>query len=152
MRLQPLSPDELAFLTAPREADSFSVRLCRKLGATLAARLRVPLTLAAQPAEAVGRVAAPAWQADAALATLWLTRRLGGGRVSGTAPFVPRSLIETLDATLAEIWLDAGGRVSTSPALHLDVTTQAFCASLVLQLPHDANDMTRWARGVIRHG
>lgn len=152
MQLQPLSPDELAFLTAPRDADSFSARLCRKLGATLAARLRVPLTLAARPADAVGRVTAPAWQADASLANLWLTRRLGGGRISGTAPFVPRSLIETLDATLAEIWLDGGGQVSTSPTLHLDIATQTLRASLVLQLPHDANDMTRWARGVIRHG
>jgi hypothetical protein len=150
MLLQPLNSEELAFLTAPREADSFSARLCRKLGATLAARLRVPLTLVAQPIEAARRVASPVWQADAALANLWLTRRLGGARVSGAAPFVPRGLIETLDATLAEIWLDGGGEVSTPPALHLDVTTPAVRASLVLQLLQDANDMTRWARGVIR--
>jgi hypothetical protein len=153
MRLHALTPVELAFLTAPAGAHDLPVRLTQKLAATLSARLRRPLVLV-QQADAVPAAAAatPAWQPDAALATLWLTRRLGGQRVTGATPFVPRSLIHTLDAALAEGWLDGAGQDVLPAALAWQITTDLSQATLALQLPHDTSDMTRWARGVIRHG
>ncbi|HMA11840.1 MAG TPA: hypothetical protein VKO83_08125, partial [Steroidobacteraceae bacterium] len=116
MRLHPLTPDELAFLTAPAAGpDDFAAQLTRKLAATLSARLHLSVSLVLQTVAATADAPAPApetpiWQPDAALATLWLTRRLGGQRVTGATPFVPRSLLHTLDAALAEGWLDGAGQ------------------------------------------
>lgn len=154
MLLHALTPAELAFLTAPAaEPDGLPAHLSRKLAATLSARLRLPVKAIAQGVGAsVESLARPCWQPDAALATLWLTRRLGGQRVMGATTFVPPSLIHTLDAVLAECWLDGAGQATVSPALAWQITTDLAQATLAVQLPHHAGDMTRWARGVIRHG
>jgi hypothetical protein len=154
MRLLELTPAETAFLTATSPApDGLPARLTRKLAATLSARLRLPLQAMPQPApESAGAPAAPTWQPDAALAMLWLTRRLGGRHVSGGGPFVPASFVRTLDAVLAECWLDAPASATPPHALAWHISTDLTLATLALQLPHSSTDMTRWAREVIRHG
>jgi hypothetical protein len=158
MQLLQLTPAEIAYLTTPPAvSDGFPARLTGKLAATLTARLRLPVqamvmahTMAQAPAAAAP--AMPVWQPDAALATLWLTRRLGGQRVMGSAPFGPQGLIRTLDAALAESWLDGAAQAALPPVLAWRITTGLTQATLALQLPHRTIDMTRWARGVIRHG
>jgi hypothetical protein len=154
MRLHALTPAELAFLTAPAaESDGLSAHLTRKLAATLSARLRLPVSLALQPAAAASDAPrTPVWKIDDALATLWLTRRLGGQRVTGVTPFVPRSLIETLDAVLAEGWLDGAGQTVLPSALAWQISADRTQAMLAVQLPSLSTDMTRWVRGAIRHG
>lgn len=154
MQLLELTPAEIAFLTTPLPAsDSLQPRLTRKLAATLSARLRLPVQALPEPApERVEAPAAPTWQPDTALATLWLTRRLGGRDVVGSGSLVPGSFVRTLDAVLAECWLDApvSGALPRSLAWH--VTTALTQATLAVALPHSSTDMTRWAREVIRHG
>jgi hypothetical protein len=153
MQLLPLTSAEVDFLTvlAP-EVDPLQARLTRKLAATLTARLRLPIgmtpiRLIQQDSAAVG---APLWQPDERLANLWLTRRLGGQRVYGTATFVPASLFRMLDEALAECWLDQPVQGMSAPlAWHIDSSLAQ--ATLALQLPSHPTDMTRWARGVIRH-
>jgi len=110
----------------------------------------MPVTLQAlfTPSPAA-RPGVPLWQPDAAPASLWLTRRLGGQRPAGVAPFVAPSLIRTLDGVLAECWLDAPA--SLPAALAWRVASGLGGVALSLQLPVSTNDMTRWARGVIRH-
>lgn len=149
-----LTPAETAFLTTPRVvSDAFLQRLTRRLGATLTARLRVPVRAVPLPAAAPPAVPAiPLWQPDAALATLWLTRRLGGRRVAGVSPFVPAALMRTLDAVLAESWLDAPAPDPLPAALAWQLDTGLAQAALALTLPPQPADLTRWARGVIRHG
>ena len=153
MRLHELTSAERDFLTAPAAmSDGLSPRLTRKLAATLSARLRLPVKLTLQPAAAPATApATPLWQPDAALAGLWLTRRLGGRRTMGTASFVPHTLIHTLDAALAESWLDEAAQTLPA-ALAWHISTDLMQATLAVQLPHHTNEMTRWARGVIRHG
>jgi hypothetical protein len=153
MQLHALTPAELAFLTAPvAESDGLAAHLTRKLAATLSARLRLPVSLALQPAAAAaGAPQSPVWQIDDALATLWLTRRLGGQRVTGVTPFVPRTLIETLDSALAEGWLDGAGQTVLPSALAWQISADRTRATLAVQLP-SRSDMTHWARGAIRHG
>jgi uncharacterized coiled-coil protein SlyX len=154
MPLRALTPAELAFLAAPVAApDDLAARLTRRLAATLTARLRLPVSLDLQtdcsPAAAPQ---ASAWHADAALATLWLTRRLGGRHVAGVAAFVPRSLIDTLDTALAEAWLDVSRQAALPAALAWRLQADRTQATLALRLPASPTEMTRWARGVIRHG
>jgi hypothetical protein len=152
MRLLDLTPAEVAFLTLPAAtADALQLRLTRKLAATLSARLRLPIQAQAASAP-VEASATPVWQPDAALATLWLTRRLGGRHVLGAACRVPPSLIQTLDAMLAECWLDAPLPSALPSALAWQLTCDRSQATLAVQLPHSTTDMTRWAREVIRHG
>jgi hypothetical protein len=154
MRLLELTPEEAAFLTESSGAsDNLHTRLTGKLTATLTARLRLPVRLHPQPAApSEPQPATPRWQPDEALAALWLTRRLGGRRVMGGAPFVSRSLIHTLDAGLAECWLDAAAPAAVPHALAWHITTDLTQAVLGVQLPQHTTDMTRWAREVIRHG
>lgn len=154
MRLLALTPAELAFLTTPAAGpDDLPARLTRKLATTLSARLRLPVSLALQPTAAPADAPeTPTWQPDDALATLWLTRRLGGQRVLGATTFVPASLIHTLDAVLAEGWLDERGQAMLPAALAWHLHADLTQATLAVQLPHHTTDMTRWARGVIRHG
>lgn len=154
MQLLELTPAEIAFLTPPPAAsDSWPLRATRKLALTLTTRLRLPIQVLAQAADAPAAApATPVWLPDAALATLWLTRRLGGQRVGGAAPFVPHTLIHTLDAALAESWLDAAARDVLPPAMAWHITADCTRAMLAVQLPHTPTEMTRWARGVIRHG
>ena len=154
MRLLELTPAEIAFLRAPVPAsDGLQTRLTRKLAATLSARLHLPVQVTTHLVpEPVGAPAAPAWQPDAALATLWLTRRLGGRDGAGGGSFVPGSLIRGLDAVLAECWLDASAQATLPHALAWHITTDHTQATLAVQLPHSTTDMTRWAREVIRHG
>lgn len=155
MQLLQLTADEIAYLRLSPVPEGLSERLTRRLAATLTARLRLPLQAVAQQAgqaTASAAGAAPAWQPDAALATLWLTRRLGGQRMAGVAPFVPHSLIRTLEAVLAETWLDGAGQDGLPARLAWHFTTGLAQATLAVQLPHSTNDMTRWAQGVIRHG
>lgn len=154
MRLLELTPDEIAFLAAPLPVpDDVSVRLSRKLALILSARLRLPLDVVAQPAPApADAVAAPVWQPDAALATLWLTRRLGGREMAGSGAIVPGSLLRTLDAVLAECWLDAPAQNMPPHALAWRITTDFMQATLAARLPQTTTDMTRWAREIIRHG
>lgn len=153
MRFLDVSPAEIAFLTTPFPVpDGFGTRLTRKLAATLSARLRLPASFEMQPAaDPVDAPQAPVWIPDGALADVWLTRRLGGRCAMGATSFVPRTLIDTLDAALAESWLDAGAQ-DLPPALVWKITAGLVQASLAVQFPHRATDMTRWARGVIRHG
>lgn len=154
MQMLELTQAEVAFLTTPPVApdDALHTALTRKLAATLTARLRLPVRLVPHPPGVpADQPGVPLWQPDAALATLWLTRRLGGQRVSGTASFVPPSLLQTLDATLAECWLDRLWQ-ALPVALAWTLTTERTQAMLAVQLPHTTTDMTRWARGVIRHG
>jgi len=149
-----LTPAETAFLTTPVVvSDAFPQRLTRRLAATLTARLHLPVR--ALPLPAVAPSAAPAipvWQPDATLATLWLTRRLGGQRVTGASPFVPAALMRTLDAVLAESWLDEPTADPLPSALAWQLGTDLAQATLGLSLPPQPADLTRWARGVIRHG
>jgi len=151
--LQELTPAEIAFLAQPpADSDDGEQRLTRRLAATLSARLRLPVHLRPQPATPAAAPVTPHWQPDAVLAALWLTRRLGGQHVMGAATsFVPRSLIHTLDAALAECWLDAAP-AALPPALAWQLDASGTQAQLALQLPHTTNEMTRWAREVIRHG
>lgn len=154
MPLLELTADEVAFLTAPAGApDGLQPQLTCKLGAMLSARLHLPLRLTAHPVPAPADTPPrPVWQPDAALATLWLTRRLGGKRVSGTTTFVPPSLIHALEAALAECWLDGAVQATLPAALGWHITTDLIQARLAVALPHHTFDMTRWARGVIGHG
>ncbi len=152
MQLLELSPDEIAFLSLPAAAaGALQQRLTRKLAATLAARLRLPVEMG-EAAAAGDAAARPVWQPDAALATLWLTRRLGGRHVLGAAPRTPQTLIHTLDAVLAECWLDAPALAALPPALAWHLTCGDTQATLAVRLPHSSTDMTRWAREIIRHG
>lgn len=154
MQLLELSPAEVAFLTSPPAAiDRLQAHLTRRLAATLTARLRLPVEVAAQPVDApVDAPLKPLWQPDAGLATLWLTRRLGGQHVTGATPFVPDTLIYTLDAALAESWLDAAAQATPAGAMAWRITADLTRATLVVHLPHTPTEMTRWARGAIRHG
>jgi hypothetical protein len=153
MKLLDLSPAEIAFLAMPPvEPHDVQTRMSRRLGGMLTARLRLPVRAQAQTGiVSVDAPATPCWQPDAALATLWLTRRLGGQRVEGVASFVPRSLVQSLDALLAECWLDAAAPATFPPSLAWHITTDSTLARLAVQLPRHTTDMTRWAREVIRH-
>lgn len=149
MQLLDLTPAEADFLSGPQLV-SLQDRLTRRLAAVLSARLRLPLTLHALfTTPPTAAPALPIWQPDAALATLWLTCRLGGQRPAGVAPFVSPSLIRTLDVVLAECWLDA--LAALPAALAWRVGSGLGAAALTLQLPQSEIDLTRWARGVIRH-
>jgi hypothetical protein len=66
--------------------------------------------------------------------------------VEGVASFVPRSLIQSLDALLAECWLDAAAPATFPLALAWRIEADATRAKLGVQLPRQSNDMTRWAR------
>ena len=153
MQLLALTPAEIAFLGAPAtEPDGLGARLTRKLALTLTARLQLPVQAHIHPATGFDPApGTPSWQPDAALATLWLARRLGGQRVTGTASFVPKSLLLTLDAALAECWLDAPA-TRMPLALAWQFTTELGSANLAVQLPLQPTDMTRWAQEVIQHG
>ncbi|MFN3751451.1 MAG: hypothetical protein ACK4SR_08760 [Thiobacillus sp.] len=149
MQLLDLTPEEDTFLSTP-PAVCLQDRLTRRLAAVLSARLRMPVTLhALSTGSPTARPAVPLWQPDAALASLWLTRRLGGQRPAGVAPFVPPSLIRTLDGVLAECWLDAPAGLPA--ALAWRIASGLGGVALSVQLPPVTSDMTRWARGVIRH-
>lgn len=153
MQLLELTPAETAFLKPlPAATDHSQQRLTQRLAAVLTARLRLPVQIQVHPATVVvDAQATPIWLPDAALATLWLTRRLGGQRVVGVAPFVPRTLIHTLDEVLAECWLDGVEQDSLPAALAWQVSAAHTQARLAVHLPHHMIDMTHWARGVIRH-
>lgn len=150
MRLLELSAEESAFLAQPG-AEALPSRLTRRLAATLSARLRCPVQAAQTSGPCRDAARAPVWQPDDALAALWLTRRLGGHHVAGPATRVPQGLLQTLDAVLAETWLDAPA-AATPPLLAWQISCAATRSLLTLALPGDSRDMTRWAREVIRHG
>lgn len=155
MQLHELDPEERAFFEAHAGAASaFGRRLGQRLAAALTARLRMPVEvrLAAPPAPCeAGRQ--PLWRPDGALASLWLTRRLGGGRLVGQAGFVPRSLVETLDQVLAESWVEGADAASAAPsAWAWTVAAAAFESRLELHGADQPGDMARWARGVIQRG
>jgi hypothetical protein len=154
MQLLELTPAEIAFLTPPHAAPGcLQTRLTRKLAAMLSARLRLAVQTLAQPVDAPDDApATPGWRADPVLATLWLTRRLGGQHLMGQTAFVPPSLIQALDAALAECWLDGAMGAAPPPAMAWHITAASARATLAVQLPHHPLDMTRWAREVIRHG
>lgn len=154
MQLLELTPVEIAFLKAPAPpSGDLPARLTRKLAATLSARLRLSIQAELQPIPAPDTAPlSPAWQPDATLAALWLTRRLGGRDVTGGLSFVPGSFVRTLDAVLAESWLDAPTRDTLPHALAWCVTADLTQATLTVLLPHSTTDMARWAREVIRHG
>ncbi len=143
--LHALTAEELAFLAAPLAADEFAARLTPALAATLSARLRRPLALALQdPPPVAVRGATPCWQVDAGVATLWLSGRLGGRSASGDAPFVSATLLRTLDAVLAERWLDGPAELPAALAWRVDGE-----GGLGVVLPQTTGEMTRWAREVI---
>ena len=153
MQLLELTPAELDFLkTTPVATAHSPQRLTHHLASVLTARLRLPVTLhavlATEPAHAQST---PVWFPDAALASLWLTRRLGGKHVSGVAPFVPHTLIRTLNEVLAECWLDGKPPDVLPTVLTWQITAEHTQARLSVQIPHHLSEMTNWARGVIRH-
>jgi hypothetical protein len=154
MKLLDLTPAEIAFLSLPPAVhDDLPERLSRRLGAMLTARLHSPVRVQLQSGFASAETSPkPCWQADPALATLWLTRRLGGQRVEGVASFVPRSLTTSLDALLAECWLDAAAPATFPLALAWRIDADSTQARLAVLLPRHPTDMTRWARETIRHG
>lgn len=151
MQLLELTPAERAFLAAePGAATGFAARLSQRLAAALTARLRLATQVQPGPVTAgVETCMVPVWQPDGALATLWLTRRLGGGRVLGQASFVPRTLISMLDETLAECWLERQMQHETPAACAWTVSAGTVQARLELHLPDQLNDMAHWAQGVI---
>lgn len=151
MQLLELSAEECAFLARPDGVpDGLAGRLTRRLAATLSARLRAPVNVFETRAPGPD-VPGPHWQPDDALAALWLTRRLGGRRVAGGGAGVPRGLRHTLDAILAEAWLDAPAAALPS-CLAWHIRCEPTRSLLTLALPADSSDMMRWAREVIRHG
>lgn len=154
MQLLELTPAETAFLAAwPVTPDHAGQRLTQRLAAVLTARLRLPVQAQAQPVmDMVAAATTPVWQPDAALASLWLIRRLGGRHVQGVAPFVPRSLMRTLDEVLAECWLDSHAPTAVPAAFSWQLMAGCTPATLAVSLPHSPTEMTHWARGVIRHG
>jgi hypothetical protein len=155
MRLLDLTPAEVAFLSSPSVPDDLQARLTRRLGTMLTARLHWPVHVQPQPYSgpvSADAATSPCWQPDPVLATVWLTRRLGGQRVAGVASFVPRSLIQNLDEVLAECWLDAAAPDTSPPALAWCIEADSTQAKLAVQLPRNSNATTRWAREVIRHG
>lgn len=154
MKLLELTPAEIDFLTtSPVAPNGLQTRLTQRLAATLTARLRVPIQLIEQPQAAPANVPeTPQWQPDCGLSTLWLTRRLGGQQLmSGNTSFVPPTLIHTLDNALAECWLDAPLHTALPSVLAWRLSCHLTRATFAVHLPHDITDMTRWARGVIRH-
>lgn len=154
MKLLELTPEEIDFLTTPPLASNgLQTRLTQRLAATLTARLRVPVQLIDQAQTvSASQPAIPQWLPDSGLASLWLTRRLGGQQfMAGNTSFVPPTLIHTLDAALAECWLDAPAQTALPPVLAWRLSCHLTRATLAVQLPHHITDMTRWARGVIRH-
>ncbi|MBT9590050.1 MAG: hypothetical protein IV089_03960 [Thiobacillus sp.] len=154
MQLLELTPAELVFLKTAPVATARAQRLTHHLASVLSARLRLPVTLhAVLTPELAHSGSAPVWLPDAALASLWLIRRLGGKHVSGMAPFVPHTLIRTLNEVLAERWLDGSAPAEALPiACAWQFTADHTQARLAVQLPHHLSEMTNWARGVIRHG
>lgn len=150
MQLLELTEEEAVFLAQPGGLAGFEACLGQRLAGVLGARLRLPVTLAARAAAAPeAGVGEPRWQVDAALATLWLTRRCGGHRPGGVAPFVSASLIRTLDAALAEAWL---GNPACEPSPLAWTVTSAFGdATLAVAMPQSKTRMARWAREVIEH-
>jgi hypothetical protein len=151
MRLLALTPAEIAFLgVSPGVADDLQGRLTRRLSTTLRARLRMTIAALVCPAE-VSPIAptVPVWQPDAALASLWLMRRVGALPGMATVRFVSPGLLRTLDAVLAESWLDAPAQV-IPPALAWQFSGAPAPAILSVQLPQSAADMTRWAWEKIR--
>jgi len=114
-----LTSAETAFLTAPLAApDGLPERLTRKFAATAyGASAHAGAGDAANDGCAARRAGAAHLATDAALATLWLTRRLGGQRVVGEAGFVPQTLLHSLDTALAECWLDAASEATPPAAL-----------------------------------
>ncbi|MGV8990975.1 MAG: hypothetical protein ACOH1Q_06180 [Thiobacillus sp.] len=153
MQLLELTPAELAFLNAaPVATPHMQQRLTPHLASVLTARLRLSVTLhevlTLEPAHAQST---PVWLPDAVLASLWLTRRLGGKHVSGVAPFVPQSLIQTLNEVLAECWLDGSVLDALPTALTWQLSADQRQARLAVQFPQHLSDMTNWARGMINH-
>lgn len=152
MQLLELTPAELAFLKTAPVATARTLRLTQRLASVLSARLRLPVALhAVLTPEPAPPESAPVWRPDAALASLWLTRRLGGKHVSGMAPFVPHTLIRTLNEVLAECWLDGSVPDAVPGAWAWQLMADRTQARLAVQLPHPLSAMTNWARGVIRH-
>jgi hypothetical protein len=154
MKLLELTPAEIDFLTTPPVVpNGLQTRLTLRLAATLTARLRMPVQMIEQAQAAPANLpATPQWLPDGGLATLWLTRRLGGQQfISANTSFVPPTLIHTLDNALAECWLDAPAQTVLPPVLAWRLTCHLTRATLAVQLPPHITDMTRWARGVIRH-
>lgn len=154
MQLLELTLAESAFLTnRPATLDHVGQRLTPRLAAVLTARLGLPVQTRPQPViDAIAVKSTPVWQPDPALASLWLIRRLGGQYAVGVASFVPRGLMLTLDALLAECWLDERAPAMLPTALAWHLTAGSTQATLAVGLPHRLTDMTHWAREVIRHG
>lgn len=172
MPLLDLSAEEVAFLAQPLPAqlashpdgagvgsahhcaDDFAARLGQGLALTLGARLRLPLMLVPCSYEATPGMR-PHWRVSPALAGLWLARRQGmdARSVHPAMPgwqggaHVPRALLHTLDAVLAERWLDAPATLPGGLAWRLAASDTDII--LALDLPASAAGMQRWAREII---
>lgn len=151
MKLLELTQEEHAWLAAPLQGrEGMAARLERALADTLCARLRCAVrieSLAIQPPATAPAV--PAWRIDDALAALWLVRRLGGRFTGGRAPFLSAGLQATLDAMLAERWLDQPGAAHVPAALAWCIAADGVTATLGLELPRETRAITNWARRII---
>lgn len=157
MKLLDLSPEERAFLTGEpvigRRRTDWVEGVGQQIAALLRARLRLAVQLTTLHAEPSAEAATmtPVWQIDAALAACWVTRRLGGHSVSGSAPFVPQALRALLDQALAEAWLGAQPPVVLGAQLVWRVQLAGSEARLGVQVPAQSGDFMQWAQGVMRH-
>lgn len=158
MHLLEITPAEVDFFSS-KPVDGIATskhlmqRLSTRLPTILTSRLRQPVSVRLNSdADVSVTQTTPLWVPDAALATVWLTCRLGGHhRVTGVAPFVPQSLIQTLDSVLAECWLDGGQQRDLPAKLGWDILVGQFQARLFLSLPEHADDMMKWTRKLTRH-
>lgn len=151
MKLLELTQEERAWLAVPLQGgEGMAARLERTLADTLCARLRCAVRLDPVAAQAPAVApAVPAWRIDDALAALWLARRLGGRFTGGRAPFLSAGLQATLDAMLAERWLDPPDAVHVPAAFAWRIAADGVTATLGLELPRETRAITNWARRII---
>lgn len=149
MALLNLSRAEIDFLAQPLGTESASIfvtRLTQGLADTLHARLRTRVRLLPRPHRAMP-VTVPHWRVSPELSGLWLMRRLGASG-PGRIEHVPPALLRTLDAVLAERWLDAPATVPEGCAWQIAAGFPG--AVLELDLPGSPVEMQRWAQETIR--
>ena len=166
MRLVELSPAERDYLSSPSPAaDALSPLLARHLGRVLAARMRHPVQVFAEPSCEMEGIAgllaerdSPEFEWNNALTVLWLHARLGrpGCGLQRPAAALTHNLLRTLRCSLAETWRSLPETDSLPPVLSLRIEatpaeTNSARAMLTISLPSSAARMNQWAQRIIRH-